>query len=81
MPAFRRITSPWYFTPFPLYGSGLRKLRISAATCPTSSLLIPAITTVVGLGAVIDTPAGAWYSIWCENPSDSSAPYGLISAL
>jgi hypothetical protein len=32
LPAFLLITSPAYFTPFPLYGSGLRKLLIFAAT-------------------------------------------------
>src|SRR5512144_437258 len=30
LPAFRRTCSPWYFTPLPLYGSGLRNWRISA---------------------------------------------------
>src|SRR5688572_28257886 len=32
LPAFRRTCSPWYLTPLPLYGSGFRSWRISAAT-------------------------------------------------
>src|SRR5262249_31516972 len=41
-PALRRMTSPWYRTPLPLYGSGGRILRMFAATSPTSCLSMPA---------------------------------------
>ena len=43
LPAFRRIISPAYLMPLPLYGSGGRRLRISAATWPTISLSAPSI--------------------------------------
>src|SRR3989442_1177996 len=36
LPAFFFNTSPVYRTPFCLYGSGLRRRRMLAATCPTS---------------------------------------------
>src|SRR5919108_1916186 len=68
LPALRRICSPTYLIPFPLYGSGGRKLRSSAATCPTSSLSAPSTTTCVGCGAVNLIPFGALYSTGCENP-------------
>src|SRR4029079_5664254 len=48
LPALRRICSPTYFTPFPLYGSGGRRLRISAATWPTTSLFAPSTVICVG---------------------------------
>ena len=35
---FFLISSPTNLTPFPLYGSGLRKERIFAATAPTNCL-------------------------------------------
>src|SRR5829696_3694291 len=68
-PAFRRTCSPWYLMPFPLYGSGGRRLRSSAATCPTFSLSAPSMMTRVGVWAVSLTPAGARYSTGCEKPS------------
>src|SRR5205085_10522509 len=37
LPALRRTCSPAYLMPFPLYGSGGRRLRSSAATWPTFS--------------------------------------------
>src|SRR3954454_14664997 len=40
-PTLRRICSPAYRTPLPLYGSGLRSLRMFAATSPTSCLSMP----------------------------------------
>src|SRR3954469_7336176 len=66
LPALRRICSPAYLTPFPLYGSGGRRLRISAATWPTTSLFAPSTTICVGTGAVSLIPCGARYSIGCE---------------
>ena len=38
LPAFLLNTSPTNLTPLPLYGSGLRKLRILAQTCPINCL-------------------------------------------
>src|SRR5580692_9022179 len=48
-PTLRRICSPWYRTPLPLYGSGLRSLRMLAATSPTCCLSIPSTTNRVGV--------------------------------
>src|SRR5918997_1817236 len=59
LPAFRRICSPAYLMPLPLYGSGGRRLRSSAATWPTSSLFAPSPATVVGFGALSLIPCGA----------------------
>src|SRR4051794_18946690 len=81
LPALRRITSPWYLMPLPLYGSGGRSPRSSAATCPTSALSEPSMRTVVGFGAVSLMPVGARYSIGCEKPSASCSPNGFTSAL
>ena len=39
LPALRRMYSPSYLTPLPLYGSGGRNARMSAATWPTSALV------------------------------------------
>src|SRR5690606_6195266 len=66
LPALRRICSPAYLIPFPLYGSGGLRPRISAATCPTASLSAPSMTTCVGVGALSLTPSGARYSIGWE---------------
>src|SRR5690606_35171183 len=80
LPALRRITSPWYLTPLPLYGSGGRSDRISAATWPTISLSEPSTVIAVGALAVSLIPGGALYWIGCENPSASCNPYGRVSA-
>src|SRR5690606_841886 len=80
LPALRRICSPAYLIPFPLYGSGGRSLRISAATWPTTSLLAPSTRICVGVVAVSLIPSGAWYSIGCEKPSAMKSPYGRVSA-
>src|SRR5438270_2503387 len=45
LPALRRITSSVYLMPLPLYGSGSRSERISAAVCPTSCLSLPVTVT------------------------------------
>ena len=52
--------------PLPLYGSGPRICRISAATWPTSSLLGPLIVTMVLLATANVIPAGALYSTGWE---------------
>src|SRR6185437_9224584 len=41
LPSLRKIYSPRYLMPLPLYGSGLRQRRISAATWPTFCLSTP----------------------------------------
>ena len=41
MPVFIRTYSPSYRMPLPLYGSGGRDLRTTAANCPTSHLSMP----------------------------------------
>src|SRR5258708_22183938 len=58
LPALRRRFSPRYSTPLPLYGSGLRKLRILAATCPTTSLSAPLTLICVGVGTSMLMPSG-----------------------
>src|SRR5690348_11517056 len=47
-PAFRRMASPWYRTPLPLYGSGGRIFLMFAATSPTCCLSIPDTWNSVG---------------------------------
>ena len=44
LPSLRKIYSPAYFTPLPLYGSGLRNAQIWAATWPTFWPSIPLTT-------------------------------------
>src|SRR5487761_237968 len=66
LPALRRIFSPRYMTPLPLYGSGGRMPRILAATWPTSSIEIPLTENLVGSWTSIDTPGGGLYLIGCE---------------
>src|SRR5262249_17546246 len=72
-PAFRRMYSPSYFTPLPLYGSGGRKPRMSAATWPTSPLSAPLMVRRVGFSTLIVMPAGGMNSTGCENPSWSTS--------
>ena len=52
------MTSLTYLMPFPLYGSGLRSERISAAIWPTSSLLAPRTATLVWPSTSKVMPAG-----------------------
>src|SRR5439155_12288066 len=58
-PALRRMTSPWYRTPLPLYGSGLRSLRMLAATSPTFCLSMPSTENRVGASTLKVMPSGA----------------------
>ena len=57
-PTLRRTTSPEYRMPLPLYGSGLRSLRMFAATSPTFCLSIPLTVSLVGLSTVNEMPVG-----------------------
>src|SRR4029077_10950735 len=57
-PSLRKMNSSEYLIPLPLYGSGGRKARISAAVCPTFRLSMPVITTSVGFGVAIAIPKG-----------------------
>src|SRR3954453_4289064 len=58
-PTLRFTISPWYRTPLPLYGSGLRSLRILAATSPTCCLSMPSTRKRVGASSVKVIPWGA----------------------
>src|SRR5215475_11612239 len=71
-PAFLRMTSPWYRTPLPLYGSGGRILRMFAATSPTCCLLTPSTLKMVGRSTRKVIPSGAGTSTGCEKPSANS---------
>src|SRR3569623_2236853 len=57
-PSLRKIYSPSYLMPLPLYGSGLRQRRISAASWPTFCLSDPEISTVVLSGVATVRPSG-----------------------
>src|SRR5439155_27134214 len=71
-PALRRITSPWYFTPLPLYGSGGRIFRMFAATSPTCCLSMPSTLNRVGRSTLNLMPGGGVTRTGCENPSANS---------
>ena len=71
-PALRRMTSPWYRTPLPLYGSGLRSLRMFAETSPTSCLSMPATLKRVGASTVKVMPSGAGTGTAWLKPSANS---------
>src|ERR1022692_1034985 len=58
LPSLRRTFSPSYMMPLPLYGSGLRTARTSAANWPTFCLSAPLITMVFGSGTSTVTPSG-----------------------
>src|SRR6187401_1977156 len=66
LPALRRMYSPAYLMPLPLYGSGGLKPRMFAATCPTSPLSNPFTVSFVGVSTAIVMPAGGSNSIGCE---------------
>src|SRR5947209_2039053 len=70
--------------PLPLYGSGLRTARTSAAVCPTICLSVPFTTTTVGCGTSNEMPARGLTTTECENPAVSSIgflPIRLIQRL
>src|SRR4029077_19865029 len=66
LPALRRICSPAYRIPLPLYGSGLRRERMKAAVCPTSSLSAPTTARRVGVSTWKLIPSGGSISTGCE---------------
>src|SRR5262245_27580765 len=66
LPALRRMYSPSYLTPLPLYGSGGRNPRISAADWPTCHLSGPAPVTRDGFSTLIVMPVGGSNRIGCE---------------
>src|SRR3954467_2624307 len=71
-PTLRLTTSPWYRTPLPLYGSGLRSLRILAATSPTCCLSMPSTRNRVGASTVKVMPSGALTGTGWLKPSANS---------
>src|SRR6185437_703870 len=77
-PTLRRICSPWYRTPLPLYGSGLRSLRICAATSPTCCLSMPSTTNLVGASTRKVMPSGGLTTTGWLNPSENSRSLPLV---
>src|SRR5664279_3246497 len=71
-PTLRLTTSPAYRTPLPLYGSGLRSLRMFAAVSPTCCLSMPRTTKRVGACTSKVIPSGALTWIGWENPMANS---------
>lgn len=65
---FNLIVSSFTKIPLPLYGSGTRHLRISAANWFSSSRLIPSSRIRVGCGAEAFMPFGTPRSTGCEKP-------------
>ncbi len=76
LPALRRKISPVNLIPFPLYGSGLRKLRIFAATIPNHWLSAHSMITLgfAPFSEVVVTliSVGNWKVMLCEKPKDNS---------
>src|SRR2546427_4705170 len=68
--SLRMMTSSEYFTPLPLYGSGLRNARILAATSPTTCLSAPWTRISVWVGVVMVMPSGATNTTGCEKRSE-----------
>ena len=80
LPAFFRTYSPSYRMPLPLYGSGLRILRMFAAISPTCCLSMPRTTIAVGVGTSNSMPSGAGTRTGCEKPSAISRSLPFIAA-
>src|SRR5690606_22108093 len=66
LPALRRTTAPAVRTPFPLYGSRLRSLRMLAATSPTACLSMPRTVSLVLPSTSNVMPAGGLTVMGCE---------------
>src|SRR6185312_7442612 len=71
-PTLRRTFSPAYRTPLPLYGSGLRILRMFAAVSPTNCLSMPDTENRVGASTAKVTPAGGSTTTGWLKPSANS---------
>src|SRR5262249_10840046 len=71
-PALRRTAPPWYRTPLPLYGSGVRSLRVFAAPPPTFCLSMPSTENRVGVSTLNAMPSGASTTTGCEKPRANS---------
>src|SRR3990167_244183 len=79
-PAFLIMCSSMYLIPLPLYGSGLRKLRIRAAVSPTICLSAPSIV-IIFFSTLAVTPSGTSKSIGCEKPKLNSSTLPFRTAL
>jgi len=73
--AFNLIVSSLTKMPFPLYGSGFRHARISAANCITTSFSTPSSRIRVGCGVLAVTPSGTPSSMGCEYPTFSETNF------
>src|SRR6478735_1002834 len=71
-PTLRRTFSPAYRTPLPLYGSGLRILRMFAATSPTCCLSMPCTEKRVGASTTKVMPSGGLTTTGWLKPSANS---------
>src|SRR4029453_19015027 len=71
-PTLRRTFSPAYRTPLPLYGSGLRILRMFAAVSPTSCLSMPETENRGGASTANVMPAGGVTTTGWLKPSANS---------
>src|SRR4029453_3444680 len=60
LPALRRMCSPAYRTPLPLYGSVGRSPRMAAATSPSSCRSLPSSVTVTCFSTFAVMPGGSW---------------------
>src|SRR5437764_6204157 len=80
LPAFFFRTSPVYRTPFCLYGSGLRKRRMLAATWPTSCRSTPVTVMCVCLSMAMSIPVGTSNTTGCEYPSAKTTCLPFTSA-
>ena len=71
MPGLILTYSPSYRTPLPLYGSGLRIARTSAANSPTCCLSQPWTRTWVWSGQMTVSPGGIFFSTSLAKPTRS----------
>src|SRR5690606_26821084 len=78
-PTLRRICSPGYGTPLPWCGSGLRSLRLVAATSPTVCLSMPSTWNSVGFATRKVMPSGASRMTGWLKPSENSSCVGPLA--
>ena len=67
--------------PLPLYGSGGRTIRISAAVWPTLCLSIPRTMIVVAFGTSNSIPSRGEIETGCEYPTYKLMSYPCSAAL